>query len=247
MEDLYRHLLRMMKSEGLSIPQKRGIKTADLIAISRNRGFTPNAAEVLKQRYAAAVELSKGGQWPAAMTELHEVWTQRVRVLGEHHQDTLRTGQFLAQATGATGNPVEAAESLTKILNEQTRQFGSDHQDTLRSRQFLAVSMGEMGRRNEAVAMLRALLPDRRRILGAEHDEVMRTQHVLARYLALSGVFDEAVALLKEIISTRKRLLGTEHEDTECARRDLEDVQRRRQDLASISQGSSLAEAESVV
>jgi hypothetical protein len=234
MEDLYRHLLRMMKSEGLSVPQKRGIKTADLIAISRNRAFTPNAAEVLKQRHAAAVELARHGQWAEAMTELHEVWTQRQRVLGDYHEDTLCTDQFLAHATGATGNPLEAAQSLTKILREQTKRLGSDHEDTLRSRQFLAVNLAESGRRTEAVAVLRMLLPDRRRLLGAEDDAVMRTQHVLARYLAMSGSLDEALALLREVLSTRKRLLGADHEDTERTLRDIEDVERRRQDLAAL-------------
>lgn len=38
-DDLYRRLLAMMKAEGLTLPQKRGTDTADLLAIARNRAY----------------------------------------------------------------------------------------------------------------------------------------------------------------------------------------------------------------
>jgi hypothetical protein len=39
-EDLYRRLLVMMKAEGLPQPQKRNTRTAELLALARNRAFT---------------------------------------------------------------------------------------------------------------------------------------------------------------------------------------------------------------
>jgi hypothetical protein len=243
-DDVYRQLCKVMRSEGLPVPQKRGTKNADLLAISRNRAFTPNAAEILRQRMEAALERGRRGEWPAVITELHKVWAEQCRILGDHDKDTLRTRQFLAQATGAAGNPVVAARLLTEVLAEQMKQLGSDHEDTLQSRQFLAVSIGETGRRGEAVAMLRVLLPDRRRVLGADHDAVMRTQHVLARYLAMSGVFDEAVALFRELLSDRERLLGSDHADTERTRRDLADVERRCRDGVAVPRDAALAKAD---
>ena len=42
-EDLYRQLLVTMKAEGLSVPQKRGSRTADLLALGQNRAFAATA------------------------------------------------------------------------------------------------------------------------------------------------------------------------------------------------------------
>jgi Tetratricopeptide repeat/Caspase domain len=234
-DDIYKQLQRIMKSESLSVPQRRATKTADLLALARNRAFGPSASETLRQRQAAALEQGKRGEWAAAMRELQDVFAECSRVLGDHDETTLRARQLLAQATGAAGDPAQAERLLTQVLDEQAKWLGIDHEDTLQSRQLLAVSVAEAGRRAEALTMLRVLLPDRRRVLGADHDAVMRTQHVLARYLAMTGAFDEAVALLREVLSSRQRMLGHEHSETERTRRDLEKIEKQRNHLIAIS------------
>jgi hypothetical protein len=210
-DDLYRHLLVRMKAEGLSEPQKRATRTADLLALSVNRAFAGTAGHDLRQRRAAAVEQGERGDWEQAAASLRGVLEDQTRILGSDNQDTLRTR-------------LESAALLRKLLAEQTLVLGADHEDTLRTRQYLAVNLGEAGYRDEAVAILRVLLPDRRRLLGSDDTQTLRTAHMLARYLALTNVTGEASALLKEVVAVRERVLGGDHPHTNRARRDLADL-----------------------
>jgi hypothetical protein len=223
-DDLYRQLLLKMKSEGLSEPQKRATRTADLLALTLNRAFAGTAGPALRQRQAAAFEQGGRGDWEGAAASLRSVLQEQTRILGVDNQDTLRTRQFLAHAIGGAGDPVEGAGLLRKLLAEQTLLLGSDHEDTLQTRQYLAVNLGESGYRDEAVAILRVLLPDRRRLLGPEDPRTLRTAHMLARYLALTNVVGEASALLKEVVTGRERILGNDHPHTVRARRDLAEL-----------------------
>ena len=221
-DDVYRQLRAKMRADGLPQPQKRGVDTADRLALARNRAYaTPAAAPILKQRQGEAVEQGENGDWAGAAISLSGIVGEQTRILGPAHQDTLLTRQFLAHATGAAGEPLEAADMLRTLLAEQTEILGPDHEDTLRTRQFLAVNLGEAGYRDEAVAILRVLLPDRRRVLGHEDPHTLRTAHILARNLAATGEKTEAVALLKETAAARDRVLGPEHPHTVRVRRDL--------------------------
>jgi hypothetical protein len=220
-DHMYRQLLARMKAEGLPEPQKRGTATADLLALTLNRAFAASAAPLLMQRHQSAVERGERGDWAGAAESLRGILAEQTRILGQEHEDTLRTRQFLAHATGGAGNPVEGAGLLRKLLAEQTRILGPEHEDTLRTRQFLAVNLGEAGYRDEAIAILRVLLPDRRRLLGYEDPHTLRSAHILARNLALTGGAGEATALLREVVGARERILGPDHPHTSRARRDL--------------------------
>lgn len=227
-EDLYRRLRATMKAEGLSEPQKRGTRTAELLALARNRAHTATAAPLLRKRRDEAVERGEGGDWPQAVELLRVIAAEQTRLLGASHPDTVRTRQFLAHGVGGAGDPRGASAMLRRLLVEQLRRPGADEEPaTLRTRQFLAVNLGESGRRYEAVALLRVLLPDRRRILGPDDPDTLRTCHMLARNLALTGVVDEATALLRELIAVRERVLGPGHPHTKRARSDLNALSNR--------------------
>lgn len=228
-EDLYRQLLITMKAEGLPEPQKRGTRTAELLAFARNRAFTATAQPLLRERRAAAVERGETGDWSGAAELLRVILAEQTRILGPDHEDTVRTCQYLAHSIGGAGDPLEGAAMLRELLAEQVRRRGAESEpETLRTRQFLAVNLGEAGYREEAVAILRVLLPDRRRVLGPDDDHTLRTAHMLSRNLALLGDTDEAAALLREVIAARERVLGPEHPHTVRARHDLDVLLRQR-------------------
>lgn len=221
-EDMYRQLLVTMKAEGLPEPQKRGTRTAELLALARNRAFAATAAPLLRTRQAAAIERGESGDWAGAVELLRVILAEQTRILGPDHADVLSTRQFLAHGVGGAGDPLEGAAMLRELLTEQIRRQGvDDEEDTLRTRQFLAVNLGEAGYRDEAVAILRVLLPDRRRVLGPDNPHTLRTAHMLARNLALTGDIDEAAALLREVTAARERILEPDHPHTDRARTDL--------------------------
>ncbi|MGI8335854.1 caspase, EACC1-associated type [Actinomadura scrupuli] len=220
-DDLYRQLSMTMKAEGLSEPQKRGTRNADLLALARNRAFAATAAPLLRERHAAAVARGESGDWTEAVELLRVILAEQVRVLGPDHADTLRTRQSLAHGIGGSGAPLEGAAMLRELLAERSQKEPADTEDMLRTRQFLAVNLGEAGYRDEAIGILRILLPDRRRVLGPEDPHTLRTAHMLARNLTMAGERDEAVALLRELIAVRERVLGADHPHTRRARDDL--------------------------
>lgn len=221
-EDMYRQLLITMKAEGLPEPQRRGTRTAEMLALARNRAFAATAAPALRERQVAAVECGEGGNWAQAAELLRVILAEQVRVLGPDHQDAAITRQFLGHAVGGAGDPLEGAAMLRELLADQVRRQGADEdEDTLRTRQFLAVNLGEAGYRDEAIAILRVLHPDRRRVLGPDDPLTLRTAHILARNLAFTGGLGEAAALLREVAAARERILGPDHPHTMRAQRDL--------------------------
>jgi caspase domain-containing protein/tetratricopeptide repeat protein len=220
-EDLYRELRVRMKSEGLSVPQKRGTDTAELLALAHNRMFAATMIPKLRERTSAAVVIGESGKWDEAAKRLRGILTDLERIAGPEHEDTLRVRQLIAHAVGGAGDPLEAAAMLETLLPEQTRILGPDHEITLTSRQYLAVNLGEAGHRDRAVAILRVLLPDRRRVLGNDDPHTLRTAHMLARNLSVTDEPGEAIALLRELVAARERVLGPDHPHTARSRRDL--------------------------
>src|SRR5262249_16910550 len=60
-DDLYRRLLSTMIAEGLSQPQRRSVRTADLLALARNRA------------YAAVIEVGESGSQQRAQESVREM------------------------------------------------------------------------------------------------------------------------------------------------------------------------------
>lgn len=220
-EDIYRHLLAVMQAQGLPQPQKRGTRTADLIALARNRAVVSRTASALESRYLIAVESSQRGDWLRVNSLLEDVCVAQADLLGENHPDFLRSSQLLAHSIGALGDPREAAVELHNLLARQVGILGDEHVDVLQTRQYLALNMGEAGYRTDAIKILRILLPMRRRVLGAHAPATLRTCHLLARNLMAIGEVDEAEALLREVVEWREHTLGAHHPHTERAKRDL--------------------------
>ncbi|WP_431042116.1 caspase, EACC1-associated type [Streptomyces sp. P1-3] len=227
LDELYRELARTMKAEGLPTPLKRVTRTAELLALGRNRA---QRAATWESRYAAAVALCEEARFPEAVEELRSLLAEQGERLGADHEHALRVRALLAHAMGGAGDPRAAVAELEEVLARQTWILRTGHQDTLRTRQFLAVNLGESGNRQTAIRMLRALLIDRRRELGPEDEHTLRTTHVLAHNLARAGEEAEAAELLRELVGSRRRVLGEDHPHTLRAERDLEMLRERAAD-----------------
>ncbi|HTJ72956.1 MAG TPA: tetratricopeptide repeat protein [Actinospica sp.] len=223
-DDLYRQLYRVMKAEGLPLPQKHGTLNADELALSRNRAYAAVAGPKLRERSETAWTNACGGltPWADALTELRDVHTRQERILGAEHLDTMHTLCLIGLCESAAGDADQGTNTLDGLLRTQMRLFGPDDPETLSTRQCLAAALGEKGEHGAAVDMLRVLLPDRRRVLGPDDALVLRTAHLLARNLVALGEFTEAEALLREVVTARERLFGADDPHTQRAARDLQ-------------------------
>ena len=163
---------------------------AALSTITSDLEHMQGAAAITKA-YVSAGRLSE------AITLYEQVLTDRIRVLGEDHPNTLTTRNDLAYAHHAAGRLTEAITLYEQVLTDRIRVLGEDHPDTLTSRNNLAGAYLSAGRVTEAIALFEQVLTDRTRILGKDHPATLATLNALASAYKDAGFLDKATALLE--------------------------------------------------
>ena len=79
------------------------------------------------------------------MGAFEELLTDRLRVLGPDHPETLTTRANLARWRGRRGIPAGAVAAFEELLADYQRVLGPDHPETLTTRANLAYWRGEAG------------------------------------------------------------------------------------------------------
>ncbi|MEU7220171.1 tetratricopeptide repeat protein [Nocardia iowensis] len=146
--------------------------------------------------------------------EFEQLLTERLRVLGPDHPDTLTTRGALAQCRGKLGDPVGAAAELDRVLTEHLRVFGPDHPDTHAARRALAHCHGEAGDPGRAAAELDKLLADRSRLLGGADKERTQLSYEIADWYWRSGETLSAIGRLTELHAEQVEVLGPDHDSS---------------------------------
>ncbi|MFG2447533.1 tetratricopeptide repeat protein [Nocardia fluminea] len=165
--------------------------------------------------------LSGQGLHTDAMSYLHQALTDRERVLGVDHPDTLSSRNNLAGAYGSAGRVGEAIPMYEQTLTDRERVLGVDHPDTLTSRNNLAGAYGSAGRVGEAIPMYEQTLTDRERVLGVDHPNTLTSRNNLANAYESAGRVGEAIPLLERTLTDCERVLGVDHPDTLTSRNNL--------------------------
>ncbi|HEX8345722.1 MAG TPA: tetratricopeptide repeat protein, partial [Actinoplanes sp.] len=106
--------------------------------------------------HAGAVS-TPGGRSRQCADVLGDSLTDRERILGDDHPDTMQSRGNLAIAYRAAGRTDEAialhTRTLTLTLTDMERILGDDHPDTLRSRNNLANAHQQSGQPDNAQAL----------------------------------------------------------------------------------------------
>ncbi|MES2075274.1 MAG: tetratricopeptide repeat protein [Pseudomonadota bacterium] len=153
----------------------------------------------------------KAGQ---AVHCFEESLSQRQRVLGEDHVDTLLSKSNLAGLLRQQGR-LDEAEFLERcVVEARARQLGAEHLDTLAARGSLAATLALQGDSGAALAIQDAVLEAYQRLLGGEHLLTLECKAARAELLALRGELEAARDAQQQVVAARKRLLGAEHPDT---------------------------------
>ena len=92
------------------------------------------------------------GDGREALRLLRELLSDRERVQGRDHPDTLNTRNNIAHWTGETGNGREALRLFQELLPDRERVLGRDHPDTLTTRSNIAGWTGGTGEGREGAA-----------------------------------------------------------------------------------------------
>ncbi|MEU1827519.1 tetratricopeptide repeat protein, partial [Streptomyces abikoensis] len=169
---------------------------------------TATTAHILSQ---AGLFLDNQGLPARAIRHHQRALTDRVRVLGADHPDTLTSANNLANAYHSAGDPGRAIPLLKQTLTDSMRVLGADHPDTLTSANNLAnayYSAGDLGR---AVPLYEQTLTAMVRVLGADHPATLTSRNNLANAYYSAGDLGRAVPLYEQTLTAMVRVLGADH------------------------------------
>ena len=163
----------------------------------------------------------QAGQPNKAIAIGEKVLTDRTRILGPEHPDTLSIRANLALSYWEAGRVNEAIAAGEQVLADRTRILGPEHPDTLTTRDNLALGYRTVGRVNDAITIEEQVLADRTRILGPEHPNTLTTRANLATSYREAGRVNKAIAIGEKVLADQTRILGPEHPNTISTRANL--------------------------
>ncbi|SIA68957.1 tetratricopeptide repeat protein [Mycobacteroides abscessus subsp. abscessus] len=174
-----------------------------------------HGADAIASAYVSAGRLND------ATLLFEQILTNRVRILGNDHPDTLISRDNLAGAYEADGRLNEAITLYEQTLADSTRILGNDHPNTLASRNNLAGAYESNGRLSEAISLFEQILTDSIRILGNDHPDTLASRNNLAYANVLTDRLDDAIALYEQNLANRMRVMGVDHPQTLSTRNSL--------------------------
>ena len=174
-----------------------------------------HGADAIASAYVSAGRLND------ATLLFEQILTDRVRILGNDHPDTLISRDNLAGAYEADGRFNEATTLYEQTLADSTRILGNDHPSTLASRNNLAGAYESNGRLSEAISLFEQILTDSIRILGNDHPDTLIVRNNLAYTYQHAGCLNEAISLYEQILTDSIRILGDDHPNTLASRNNL--------------------------
>ncbi|OAL56144.1 putative kinesin [Pyrenochaeta sp. DS3sAY3a] len=121
----------------------------------------------------------------------------RKKVLGQEHEDTVRSVAMVGLAYKLGGRWDEAEKLGVQVMETFKTKLGADHPDTLTS-----------------MANLASTYWNHKTKLGADHPSTLTSMANLASTYRDQGRWDEAEKLFVQVIETRKTKLGADHPDT---------------------------------
>ena len=174
-----------------------------------------HGADAIASAYVSAGRLND------ATLLFEQILTDRVRILGNDHPDTLISRDNLAGAYEADGRLNEAITLYEQTLADSTRILGNDHPSTLASRNNLAGAYEADGRLSEAISLFEQILTDSIRILGNDHPDTLIVRNNLAYTYQHAGCLNKAISLYEQILTDSIRILGDDHPNTLASRNNL--------------------------
>ncbi len=140
--------------------------------------------------------------------------TERLRVLGPEHYDTLTSKADLASLYSKHRRHEEAMKLRQQVKVARERILGPAHPDTLTSMANLAFSYSKCGWHEKAMEMREQVMATRKRTLGSEHPDTLTSMANLASSCSRCGLHEKAMNLQKQVVLTRERVSGPLHPET---------------------------------
>jgi len=178
----------------------------------------PKGQESLKMwatiLYRAAWYAQRVGNWAGAEEMSVAAAKTRKKLLGQEHEDTLRSVSLVGGVHVLRGRWDEAESLFVQVMETRKSKLGADHLDTLISMINLASTYREQGRWEEAESLGVQVMETHKSKLGADHPNTLTSIGDLASTYRKQGRWEEAESLGVQVMETRKSKLGADHPDT---------------------------------
>jgi tetratricopeptide (TPR) repeat protein len=204
-------------------------------AHARRLELEPAACAWLLHR--TAVYLSSRGQYRQALHHHMRALTDRRRLFGGDHPDTLESVNDTAEARRELGELREALELHEQALAGRRRALGGNDPRTLYSMNNVAETHRELGNPELAHELHQRALAGRRLVLGDSHPETLESMHNLAEVLRELGEPKGALVLQEQTVDACRRVLGDDDPDTLGSMNNLAQMLR---DLGNLDRARSL-------
>ncbi|CAK9075635.1 unnamed protein product [Durusdinium trenchii] len=158
--------------------------------------------------------LDFAGKLPEAETLCRRAMTERERVLGEMHAETLESVNKLGLVLRQRGKLEEAEVNCRKALEGRETLLGPMHLDTLRSVNNLTLVLENQGKLDEAEGLYRRDLAACEAQLGANHPDTLLSVNNLAVLLKKQGKLQDAEGLYRRALAGSEAQLGAGHPHT---------------------------------
>jgi eukaryotic-like serine/threonine-protein kinase len=176
------------------------------------------------------------GLYSAGRVLLQQAYDQQGRVLGPHHEDTLRTARALGWNLERSGHDVEAEKLQRQTLAADRRVYGSDNIETLSVINDLTWTLQQLGQYAEAEKLAREALEAEQRLLGTKNSVTLQVMANLGSILTKEGRYTEAETIQRENMNIRREAFGADSSDVLSAMNNLGITLRHEKRLADAEQ-----------
>ncbi|KAJ5827818.1 Tetratricopeptide-like helical [Penicillium robsamsonii] len=167
-----------------------------------------------ESQHRAGVSLYRQKQYKEAETILRQALQGREKVLGEDHEETLRSAHWLGLSLFRQKRYNEAVRMSRRALRGRKNVLGHNHEETLRSAHWLGHSLYNNGQYKEAETMFRQTLQGREQVLGHDSKETLYSAHYLGLSLHRQKKYNEAKTVFRQALQGREKVLDYDHEET---------------------------------
>ncbi|KAF2678089.1 TPR-like protein [Lentithecium fluviatile CBS 122367] len=188
-------------------------------AVGQQPEDKPSLAEWATLLYRAAWYAEATGNITDAVALAVKSMKARKKVLGQEHEDTLRSIAMVGLAYKLGGRWSKAEALFVQVMETRKTKLGADHPDTLTSMANLASTYWNQGRWADAEALFVQVMETSKTKLGADHPDTLTSMANLAMANLAStyrnqGRWADAEALDVQVMETSKTKLGADHPDT---------------------------------
>jgi len=195
-------------------PDWRALQPHVLAATDPSRPLESAGDDVPWLLNTAAGYLLTRGQPDTARPLFERALTDRRRMLGEDHPDTLRSANNLAVDQHVLGKYERARQLDEDTLTRRRRVLGEDYPDTLASADNLATDLGALGEYERARQLHEDTLSRYRRVLGEDHPDTLRSASNVAADLRELGEYERARQLDEDTLTRCRHVHGDDHPHT---------------------------------